>query len=87
MCLTCGNECNWQGTAYCGKCWKKMEAAYDLFEALKKALEHVHEHSDGCLYCGEGDIVDGGITEEHRKDCWYYKAKATIAKAEGKVVD
>lgn len=46
-----------------------------LKTALKKALWNAAEHSDGCLYCGEGEIVNGTTTPEHRAVCWFYQAE------------
>ena len=46
-----------------------------LEKYLDQALEHVEEHQEGCLFCGEGEIVDGDTTPEHRAECWYYIVK------------
>lgn len=46
----------------------------ELKKLLKAALLHAQEYSDGCLFCGADEIVDGEITAEHRAACWYYKA-------------
>jgi hypothetical protein len=50
-----------------------------LMEALEESLERVTEHYEGCLYCGEGEIVGGTTTPAHRAECWYYKAQAVLA--------
>jgi len=50
-----------------------------LVEALAKALHQATEYIDGCLYCGDGEIVDGTTTPEHQADCWWYRARALLA--------
>lgn len=47
-------------------------------EALKGALRRAAEHFDGCLHCGEGEIVNGTTTPEHRAACWYYRAERLV---------
>lgn len=49
-----------------------------LRPALDEALARAEEHHAGCLYCGEGEIVDGATTSEHQKQCWWYKARALL---------
>jgi hypothetical protein len=50
-----------------------------LRAALTTALRNATEHQDGCLYCGEGEIVDGETTDAHRATCWWYQAQALAA--------
>lgn len=45
---------------------------------LGKALDRAREHNEGCLYCGEGEIIDGETTPEHRAECWWYRAQAAL---------
>ena len=45
---------------------------------LEKALDHAHQHNEGCLYCGRGEIIDGETTPEHRAECWWYRAQAAL---------
>ena len=45
---------------------------------LEKALDHAHQHDEGCLYCGRGEIIDGETTPEHRAECWWYRAQAAL---------
>ena len=42
---------------------------------LTTALSHAEEFVDGCLYCGEGEIVDGECLPH---DCWYEKAERAL---------
>ena len=50
-----------------------------LKAALKKAIWNAAEHDDGCLYCGEGEIVNGTTTPEHRAVCWFYQAERLVS--------
>ena len=50
---------------------------------LRVALDHAEQHHEGCLYCGEGEIVDGDTTPAHRAKCWYYKAARAAQIEEG----
>lgn len=54
-----------------------------LVEALSESLEHAEEYNDGCLYCGTplSRVYDehGIVLESHRKSCWHYSAKDTLA--------
>jgi len=50
---------------------------------LRVALDHAEQHNEGCLYCGEGEIVDGDTTPTHRAKCWYYKAARAAQIEEG----
>jgi len=50
---------------------------------LRVALDHAEQHNEGCLYCGEGEIVDGDTTPTHRAKCWYYKAARAARIEEG----
>ena len=45
---------------------------------LGKALDRAREHNEGCLYCGEGELIDGETTPEHRAECWWYRAQAAL---------
>jgi len=54
-----------------------------LEAALKTALDNVLEHVEGCLYCGEDEdyVKEHGETSmEHRAECWYYMARAALAR-------
>ena len=50
---------------------------------LDAALDHAQQYSEGCLYCGEGEIIDGETTPEHQAECWWYRAKAALTPAGG----
>ena len=50
----------------------------ELRHLLEIALDHAREYPKGCLYCGEGTIIDGDTTPEHRAQCWYYQAEAAL---------
>lgn len=55
--------------------------AEQMAEALKEALDHVTEMPEGCLFCGgDEEYVEenGESSEEHKKECWYYKGEALI---------
>ena len=47
-----------------------------LEELLKEAQWHLHEHIEGCLFCGEDVVVDG---EAKPHDCWYNDYKQWLA--------
>ena len=55
-----------------------MNTLTKLVLALSEALRHAEQYQAGCLYCGEGEIVDGTTTPEHQAQCWWYMAKALI---------
>ena len=54
-----------------------------LREHLETALDHAEQYNDGCLFCGEGEIIDGETTPEHQAECWWYRAKAALTPAGG----
>ena len=54
-----------------------------LREHLETALDHAEQYNEGCLFCGEGEIIDGETTPEHQAECWWYRAKAAVTPAGG----
>lgn len=50
---------------------------------LDAALDHAQRYNEGCLYCGEGEIIDGETTPEHQAECWWYRSKAALTPAGG----
>ncbi len=50
---------------------------------LDAALDHAQQYNEGCLYCGEGEIIDGETTPEHQAECWWYRAKSALTPAGG----
>ena len=55
-----------------------------LRKLLCIALDHAEQHNEGCLWCGEGEILDGETTPEHQAGCWYYQAQAALTPQAGK---
>ena len=45
---------------------------------LDAALDHAQQYNEGCLHCGEGEIIDGETTPEHQAECWWYRAKVAV---------
>jgi hypothetical protein len=69
--------------------WQAARAAQGdeivaLANHLREALLRAEEHSEGCLYCGEGEIVDGSTTKKHQDECWFYQAERALQAIEKK---
>lgn len=53
----------------------KNEEIRKLKASLTIALSHAEEFYDGCLMCGEGEVIDG---ESVPHGCWYDTATALL---------